>query len=588
MSDNPSVPLPPPAAEARGGESLLDKAAPWIGGGLLALPTLIARYPPMTDLPFHEGVIAVLRHMNDPSWFPHGLYHHNFGHPNQLFTIAGWLLSYVVPVTWACKLLIFATVVAIAVCAGRFAAHLGASRWTALVVAPVALGWTFYWGLVANLTGLAALLFVLPSFDRLAERPTAKSAGRAILGMVLLYFAHEAMMICGCVAIALLVVCHPLRVKDTLLRMSPAIFASGLFVGELRWAVSMSSKTVSSIPDTYMPLLHKIVTLPRALLGGHEPVLQYLLFGMVVLTVLVFALARWNSRGPVETTPRELAHHFRFELLAALFLAAYMAMPYTVDGATLIYHRFLPPTFAVFVVAIAPRKAPGIPRLAKVLAATLPLGSLFIVWPEFADSDRAYRELDVLLPLIDKNSAVAEIELGSDQAGRIFSMASGGARVLPERGGRLLYSLTDSPIAAVQMASEYQWNESLARIVFHTYKLRPSWDSLRYRYFIAHVPGGPIDALAAIAMAPDAKLLGTSGEWMLFESTHEVIPELSPDSPLPEPKPESLLKRMNRAYDEAVKESGRPAPGPMPLPKNINEVEDGDTINAQPDHHHPQ
>jgi hypothetical protein len=536
------------------------------------LPTLIARYPPMTDLPHHETVIAILRHFNDPDWFPLGLYVRNFGHPNQMFAICGWLLSYVVSTAWACKILIAITVTCIVGFAGRLANYLGTSPWVALIVAPLALGWTFFWGLVPNLVGIATMLAVLPSLDRVAEKPTGRNAVFACLAMIALYFAHEAMMICACVAVGLFAIAQPIRIKDSLLRISPGIVAVLMFVAQQQWQKHLMTPTQGKTPTTFMSLSHKIVTLPGALLGGHEVELSYTVFGLGAAALAILIGLRIKGRTKIGWSPRKLVHHFRFEILAAILFSAYLAMPYTMsNGATLIYHRFLPPAYALFALSIAPRRGGALPRFAKLLPAAMPLGSLLIAAPEFADSDRAYRELDVLLPQIAKGSAVAELELGSDQPGRIFSMASGGARVLPERGGRLLYSLTDSPIAIAQMPVKYQWNESLQRCIFESYELRPGWDADRYRYFIAHVPGGMLNEIAKRAFLPDARFVDSSGEWMLFESTHEVIPLLSPDAPLP-PKPwgpnmRKLRKRMEVAFDEMVNEAGVERPSPLPLPE---------------------
>lgn len=55
--------------------------APWVAGLLLACPTLVAFYPPMTDLPFREAAIALLRHRNEPTLVPPGLYELNLGQP---------------------------------------------------------------------------------------------------------------------------------------------------------------------------------------------------------------------------------------------------------------------------------------------------------------------------------------------------------------------------------------------------------------------------------------------------------------------------------------------------------------------------
>ena len=143
----------------------LAQSAPLIAGIALAAPTLLARYPPMNDLPLHEGVVGVLRHFGDESYFPRGLYTLNPGHPNQLFHAAAWLFSLVVPTGLACRLVIALAQVAIMWTAARFADHLGRSRWGALLVAPLALGFTYYWGLVANLVGYGLLLYTLPILD---------------------------------------------------------------------------------------------------------------------------------------------------------------------------------------------------------------------------------------------------------------------------------------------------------------------------------------------------------------------------------------------------------------------------------------
>ncbi|HEY2509330.1 MAG TPA: hypothetical protein VGI39_00615, partial [Polyangiaceae bacterium] len=65
----------------------------WSCGALLALPTLLVRSPPMTDLPMHEGIVGLLLHWGDDAFVPRGLYRPNFGHANQLFHAVGYALS---------------------------------------------------------------------------------------------------------------------------------------------------------------------------------------------------------------------------------------------------------------------------------------------------------------------------------------------------------------------------------------------------------------------------------------------------------------------------------------------------------------
>jgi hypothetical protein len=152
------------------------------------------------------------------------------------------------------------------------------------------------------------------------------------------------------------------------------------------------------------------------------------------------------------------------------------------------------------------------------------------------------------------NSSVCQLELGTSTQGRVFSAASGGTRAVAVRGGRICYTFTDSTISPVMVNREYQWNESLERLLFDTYKFRPSHDFTLYKYVVAHSPGGVLADVAVRAMQPDAKLIGRTGEWLVFESTLPTRPMLTGDVPLPEPKPATLRKRMRLAFESLVKE----------------------------------
>src|SRR5258708_18647436 len=122
----------------------------------------------MADLPLHEASVGLLRHWSDPAFCPHDVYFVNLGHANQLFPLAVLAFSYVVPIAWASKIATAMTVALLPVGAARFADHVGAPRWTALLAAPVAVGWLFFWGLIQNLLGLAAPLALLPTIDPFA------------------------------------------------------------------------------------------------------------------------------------------------------------------------------------------------------------------------------------------------------------------------------------------------------------------------------------------------------------------------------------------------------------------------------------
>jgi hypothetical protein len=559
---------PPKFAEA---------AAPWVAGLLLASPVLVAYYPPMTDLAYHEAAIGILRHFSDAAMFPAGLYTRNFGQPNQLFHLLGWALSLVVSTRWAVKLVVGATVLAIPISAARFARHLGASPAAALVVAPMALGWLFSWGLITNLLGLAAFVFLLPPLDRFAQAPTPRRALVVCGGLVLLYFAHEAMMfLYAGVALALAVV-HPWSWRKTTWRLVPFAAGVAITVGQAKWQERIMTPAVRSMPRFWHPFLHKLNRIPYIILPVTERPAQFAMLSLCALTLGLFLWLRSRERrAPADPVPRaasrlerlrEWALRYRWEICAGLLLVAYFAFPLTLNGATLVYHRWFPPAFAIFAVAAAPSslwtRAARVPRIAL---AALPLATLFAVVPSFVDSNREYRSLEPILSAIEPGSAVAALNLGPGDGSRTYSLGPAGGRVLATRGGRLAYAFTDSPASPVVIPRRYQWNESLWRLGFDCWAFRPARDLKRFRYVLLFVTDPEVLRIATFALEPEAEYVTEGGDWALFRSRLPVAPLLSREEPLEKPPPPTLRDRVKGMYDElksASKLEGLPerAPG---------------------------
>src|SRR5205814_1012589 len=130
----------------------------------------------ITDLPYHEAGVAILRHFDDVTKYPPGLYRRNLGEPNQLFHMIAWALSYVISTRWAVKLVVAASVLAIPVAGARLARYVGSSPLSSSLLSPLALGWLFSWGLVANLLGIAVFMLMAPTLDRFAREPTGRGA----------------------------------------------------------------------------------------------------------------------------------------------------------------------------------------------------------------------------------------------------------------------------------------------------------------------------------------------------------------------------------------------------------------------------
>ena len=396
------------------GQTAVERWVPWIAGLVLAAPVIIARYPPMTDLPLHEATVGILRHFGDPAYFPPGLYFHNFGHSNQLFFVLAWALSYVVATDMACKIVVALSVIGICAGAGRLAEHLGVTRWAALIVAPFALGWTFIWGFVGNLAGLALFLAVLPELDRFVARPSRLGVLKTAVILVGLWFAHQAMLVMACGALLILAVSYPLTLEATVLRLIPPGLAVVITFLDARSQERLNPPELRIIAPEFDPLSKKLASIPEVLFGGRDRATLIAFFALLLAAIGAFLIARIRAHeGPWRLPPRPFLLRYRFELLAAGLLLGYLGMPFSLHGITLIYHRFLFPAFAVGVLTVAPRLPVRPHRLALFLAGLLPVAALLILLPDFADASEACRELDKLLTKVKRGSAVAQVYIGA-------------------------------------------------------------------------------------------------------------------------------------------------------------------------------
>jgi hypothetical protein len=546
----------------------VELAAPWVVGLLLAVPVLVAFYPPMTDLPYHEAAVGILRHFGDSSRFPPGLYERNLGEPNQLFHMVAWALSYVVSTRWAVKLLVAATVVAVPVCGGHFARHVGATPLASLVVAPMAVGWLFAWGLVTNLVGLAVFLAVAPQLDRFAAQPTRRGMFATAGALLLLYSAHEAMLLVYAGAALALATLHPWSVQKTTMRLVPFTLGVAIAVGQARWQVRFMTPAVRGMPRIWEPIRHKLERIPYIILPASETPVLASMFGLCLLVIGSFFWLRARQRGAGPRLIRLEAHAlpparawamaYRWELFVVACFAAYLAFPLTLNGATLVYQRWFPPAFAVLAIVAAPRDLwTRAARVTRIAVMTLPIATLLVAWPSFADSNREYQALEPILAQIKPGSAVADVDLGPGDPSRTYSLGPAAGRILATLGGRLAFAFTDSSVSPVVIPRRYQWGEPLIRIGFDSWGLRPAHDLHLFRYVLMRTTDPRLAWMGVLALAPEARLIAQSGEWMLFESRFPTVPLLSHNFWLMGPPPENLRDRI-RAVIAASKDAAAP------------------------------
>lgn len=531
-----------PAQHSNHGTRLAERVA-WGAGLLLAAPVVALRYPPMGDLPLHESLVSLMRHLGDPHLVPPGVYALSLGPPNQLFHVLAWLLSLALPTDLACKLVVAAAIVATPVCATRLARHLETTAWAALLVAPLALGFAFRWGLVGNVLALPVVLASLPTLDRFLRAPTPVRATASAGTMLVAYAAHESALLA--LALAALVLggaaarAGARDARTTALRLVAPATAAALAVFYAAWGKHLKAPSILAVPDAYgAGPATRLLDAPGVLFGPVDPPVRYGAFALYAVAAAALLVARRKEARDAQV---------RFLALGAAWGLLYLAMPLAFGGSTLLYQRFLPLALAVLFVAAAPRADAPLRPLVPLLATTVPLAALLVALPTFGTADRDFRDLDAIIARVAPCSAVAQLDLTPRAPGPVAPVPGAAARVLAVRGGRLLFSFTDAPTSPVTVPPAHQWNEPVLRMVRDPTEFRPGHDFRRFRYALVRL-GDDYTALApviAAVMAPEGRLVVQSGEWLLFESTLPVAPLDAPDVALPEPAAESLRARLS-------------------------------------------
>ena len=174
----------------------------------------------------------------------------------------------------------------------------------------------------------------------------------------------------------------------------------------------------------------------------------------------------------------------------------------------------------------------------------------------WSNASRAARSLGKLLPQIAMGSAVVYVEADTDPGGRIFNTVTAAALAMPERGGRVLFALTESLIAPATIEPRFRWDEVRARLSVSTLDLSPGYDLHLFRYVLVHSRTPFLAMVATKALAPEARRVDGDGEWTLLESNLPLVPIDSPQPRPPEPPPAHLRTRLvqvlRRAQTEGI------------------------------------
>jgi hypothetical protein len=157
-----------------------------------AHPLLVARVPPIHDLPNHLARITALHYLSDARWNLQPYYARSL----QLVPYLGHfltvhLLAYVFRSVVVANLVFMVAYVMITPwCGLAFARATGRSPWLALLLLPISVNQFFQWGFLSFCVGVMLMLPALATLYRVLDSPSARSAIALGLWCAALYLFH--------------------------------------------------------------------------------------------------------------------------------------------------------------------------------------------------------------------------------------------------------------------------------------------------------------------------------------------------------------------------------------------------------------
>lgn len=327
-------------------------------------PLLAARYPPMTDLPFHAAHTSIIRHYWDPEWH----FHEQFtlrpiAVPYMLHYAIGALLMLVLPPLAATKA---ATALLLLLVPAGMAVLLHGMKKSpsgALFTLPLTYCTLSHWGFISFVAALGLFAMAIGFAMLTVDRPTPLRRAGLAISLVLLFFTHIfrfPMGIAAAVGAALFLYPATRRFRPILLPLVPslALFAIWLAVrpaqletGTMPLALDLSRAR----PDEIWPLLF-------GAFGDPQEIQLAKTFARVAAIVwLGSAIALLASEDFATATRRALRFAVGAGLVplacAAVFIVLFLVLPMQIGVWWYVYPREA--TAAAFIAIAA---FPSLPR----------------------------------------------------------------------------------------------------------------------------------------------------------------------------------------------------------------------------------
>lgn len=364
------------------------------GAVAIAWPFFAARYPAMTDLPFHAAMTSAFRHWFDPAYhFRDQFELHPLSVPYDSSYVLGALLMLVMPAVPAVKIATAIMLSALPIGLGTLAWGMRKSPLLGVAALPFVWCDLTHWGFINFVSALGMFAMAVGLALRTVDRPSRRTQWALSICLVVLLFTHVfrfPFAIAGVVGAGVVVYPVTRRFRPLLAPLVPPLVLFAAFWltrsetlgGGAMGPLTLHPERWAEIPTTVVNGFHD----PRELASATG----YLrILGAVALLSLALGLRPWLAESRRDRLWTVLATLVPLSC-AAVFLLLFFVLPMEIGLWWYVYPREA--TAALFVALAC---LPDLPRahVAKI-AAVCALGAAslrvtHVVADNYAEFDRA-------------------------------------------------------------------------------------------------------------------------------------------------------------------------------------------------------
>lgn len=366
---------------------------------LAALPALVFRFLPMTDLPQHAAQLAGWMALSDPGSPLHAWLEVDWRTPSLVMMSVARGLASVLPVRLALNVVVAAAVAGLPLACWFMLRAAGRPPAWALLCTFLGLGYSFHWGFLAFLLAAPLALVVIGSAEGWGKNGGRTAAITAVLLGTFLFFCHALVYGFALAAAGPLLLRSAPTLRLGLRRALPLL--APLPWGLLWVAWTWLSEPIAAEPPEWLPEWSRISHMVLALAGQPASV-SGAAIGLSYLVAPFLLLGATWPRDRLRLWP----------VVLALLLAA-------LGPSVLLGCAWLPGRWTAFIVPLLLFAVePGTPvavqrRMGPLAALLLVLGHGGLIAQRFHRFDQEARAFEPLLAVMEPGERVLSIPLES-------------------------------------------------------------------------------------------------------------------------------------------------------------------------------